>query len=96
MPYIIPARKSVLDTSSSPGSICQGAGELTYVLQQAVSDYITAHGVSYKTFVEVLGSLEGLKIDVSHRLINPYEDNKRTENGDVWPTLTRAKSNGTV
>lgn len=60
-------------------------GELTYFIQQALHDYISRNGSpSYQTLAECLGALEGAKLDLIERVVRPYEEAKREDNGDVW------------
>lgn len=80
MPYIVPQRKKELDNGAEPAN----AGDLTYVLQQTIEQYLRVHGLRYQHIAEVLGSIEGAKLDFTNRVIIPYEERKRQENGDVW------------
>jgi hypothetical protein len=61
------------------------AGELTYDLQQCLKRYLEDRGLGYQILAECLGSLEGAKLDLIERVVKPYEERKRAENGDVWP-----------
>jgi hypothetical protein len=80
MPYIIPPRKKELDHGAKPAN----AGDLTYALQQTIEQYLRVHGLRYQHIVEVLGSMEGAKLDFIERVVKPYEAKKCRENGDVW------------
>jgi hypothetical protein len=82
MPYIDASMKA--DLKSFRLSIGR-AGELTYLLQQELLEYIQARGLSYQTIAECLGALEGAKADLIERVVKPYEERKRHINGDVWP-----------
>ena len=65
-------------------------GELTYRIQQEILAYIERNpnrGLDYTTIAEVLGVLEGAKLDFNERIVQPYETRKRGQNGDVWPSL---------
>ena len=61
------------------------AGELTYALQQVLKIYLEGTGLRYQHLAECLGALEGAKLDLTERMIKPYEARKLKENGDVWP-----------
>jgi len=91
MPYIDKLHRGFV----ARGNI-RTVGDLTYALQQVVSDYLTTKGLSYQSLAEVLGALEGLKFDVYRRLLAPYEQTKQEQNGEVWPLKLRARANGTV
>ena len=60
------------------------AGELNYVITEALIGYTRVHGRSYKTINEVVGVLECAKQEYYRRLAAPYEDMKSTQNGDVY------------
>jgi len=87
MPYIKPERREALATDYAAPI---NAGELTYQIQQLLKEYIELKGLRYAILAECLGSLEGAKIDLTERVLKPYEMQKCLDNGDVWPAaLTR-------
>ena len=59
-------------------------GELNYVLTSHLIDYIGAKGLSYQTINDIVGALEGCKLEFYRRVAVPYEDDKRDQNGDVY------------
>jgi hypothetical protein len=81
MPYIPPQSRWRLN-----GDLPQpeSAGELNYILTKVVWEYIGDHGLSYATLNEVVGVLECAKAELLRRVVGPYEDEKITENGDVY------------
>jgi hypothetical protein len=83
MPYITKFKRQELDSNwqAKPES----PGELTYCLQQMLRWYLECSGLTYAHLAECLGALEGAKIDLTERVIKPYEAKKLAENGDVWP-----------
>lgn len=87
MPYITPNSQDEIDAGRPPENV----GELTYALQQVLKDYLQAKAesndgdVRYAHLAELLGALEGAKLDLINRVISPYEFAKCRENGDVWP-----------
>jgi len=83
MPYIKELQKEQLDK----GYDATNAGELTYIFQSAIKRYLQNQGLRYQQIAEVLGSLEGAKLDFIARVVHPYESRKRVENGDVWPRV---------
>jgi hypothetical protein len=91
MPYIISPRKKELDHGAEPAN----AGDLTYVLQQTIEQYLRVHGLRYQHIAEVLGSIEGAKLDFIERVVKPYEAKKCRENGDVWPESLQSQSPST-
>lgn len=81
MPYIKDDRKDELTHGAAPAN----AGDLTYVIQQEINRYLSVHGLRYQQIAEVLGAIEGAKLDFIERVVKPYEHKKCVENGDVWP-----------
>lgn len=83
MPYIVEDRRKKLASSwRSPSN----AGELNYVITQAVLNYLDQYddGKSYARYNEVIGVLECAKQELYRRRIAPYEDYKKDLNGDVY------------
>ena len=81
MPYI--KVKSRVDIDSGL-KIPATAGELNYVFTKAIINYLDFKGKSYQTFNDIIGALEGAKIELYRRKIASYEDLKIKENGDVY------------
>jgi hypothetical protein len=80
MPYLTNLDKLEMDAGLPP----QTAGELTYTLTRAIQRYLGDRALRYEDIAVVLGSIEGAKCDFIERVVLPYEDRKRQENGDVW------------
>ena len=59
-------------------------GELNYLITQLCITYIKDNGKSYQYINDVVGALEGAKLEFYRRLAAPYEDSKIKENGDVY------------
>ena len=66
------------------GSIPKKAGELNYSITRLIWSYILLKGESYQTYNDIIGALEGAKLELYRRRIAPYEDKKIDENGDVY------------
>ena len=80
MPYINqPTRREILR-----GDPIESPGELNYALTLLVTAYMRYHGESYQRFNDVIGALEGCKMELYRRRVAPYEDRKIVENGDVY------------
>lgn len=62
----------------------QTPGELNYEFTGAIVNYIDERGLNYQTINDILGALEGAKLEFYRRIVVPYEDNKIKENGDVY------------
>lgn len=60
------------------------AGELNYMLTEICRVYVETVGSNYQAINDVLGGLEGAKLEFYRRHAAPYEDKKIAENGDVY------------
>lgn len=80
MPYIVKERRTPINL----GDIPQNSGELNYKITCMLIDYYYAHGKRYLQINDVLGALEGAKLEFYRRVAAPYEDEKIKENGDVY------------
>ena len=66
------------------GGKIQNVGELTYLFAQLVNHYIKLKGLKYQTLAEIIGALEGCKLDVNNNILNAYEGTKALMNGEVY------------
>lgn len=80
MPYIKQERRKELTELPAPKT----PGELNYLLTVICRNYISARLLSYQTINDVMGALEGAKLEFYRRVAAPYEDIKIRENGDVY------------
>ena len=60
------------------------SGELNYLITMVCQNYLHSKGVSYQTFNDIIGALEGSKLELYRRQLSVYEDKKIIENGDVY------------
>lgn len=82
MPYITPDQKENFLGLATLNP--KTAGELNYVLTQVCRKYFYNNGARYQQINDVVGALEGSKLEFYRRLAALYEDNKIQENGDVY------------
>lgn len=82
MPYIKKDRRDALDNVQ--GEFPDNVGELNYKITDLIQDYYIYHGKGYARVNDVLGALEGAKLEFYRRVAAPYEDKKIEENGDVY------------
>ena len=81
MPYIDEVRRvKLLEFNDQP----QNAGELNFLITNLITKYIFMKGEKYQNYNDVIGALEGAKLEIYRRKIAPYEDIKMRENGDVY------------
>jgi hypothetical protein len=81
MPYVASHIRNAIDTGDKPNT----PGELNYAITSLLVSYYTRQGLSYSTINDILGALEGAKLEFYRRVAVPYEEEKRKENGDVYP-----------
>jgi hypothetical protein len=81
MPYIKPEDRVAL--YFEPSDTPQNAGELNYILTKISHRYWEDNGKNYQAFNDIIGALEGCKLELYRRKVAPYEDIKIKENGDV-------------
>lgn len=77
MPYIKKADRP--DAIVEP----RNPGELNFCISEIIAEYIANRGLSYDTLNGAIGVLECSKLELGRRIINPYEDIKIAENGDI-------------
>lgn len=63
--------------------IPKDAGELNYLITMLCHEYVTENGQNYQTYNDIIGALEGAKLELYRRKVSSYEDQKIAENGDV-------------
>jgi hypothetical protein len=82
MPYITAERRNeLLKWLDEP----QTSGELNFLFTTILIEYLkNKGGVGYQTINDILGALEGTKLEFYRRIAAPYEDQKIKENGDVY------------
>jgi len=59
------------------------AGELNYLVTMLTHRYLNQKPESYSAYNDVVGALEGAKLELYRRHVSIYEDEKIQENGDV-------------
>ena len=85
MPYI--KKKDRFRATDSP----ENAGELNYAITILIQKYLSKNGLNYQHINDIVGALEGAKSEFQRRVVNPYEDSKIKENGDVYSKIFLGK-----
>lgn len=95
MPYIKQAERSNILWLDTPvddvldevidATAPETAGQLNFAFTSLILAYLRTNGVVYQTFNDIIGALEGAKLELYRRMIVPYEVKKIEENGDVYP-----------
>ncbi len=86
MPYILPKIRELLSpvVESLSDVTIDSPGELNYLITCLCNDYFKQSNKNYQSVNDVIGALEGAKLEFYRRIAAPYEDVKCTENGDVY------------
>ena len=84
MPYIDQHSREELDG----GLEAFTPGHLNYQITKLLVAYWNTQGHRYQTINDILGALEGAKQEFYRRVAVPYEETKRTANGDVYGNPT--------
>jgi hypothetical protein len=77
MPYIRPEQRE--RALRNP----ENAGELNFAFTMLIKEYLGATP-NYQRFNDVLGALEGAKLEMARRKLYNYENMKIAENGDCY------------
>jgi hypothetical protein len=59
------------------------AGELNYMISRLLKNYWDSHH-NYQGINDIVGALEGARMEFYRRIAVPYENQKIFENGDVY------------
>lgn len=82
MPYIDEKARKSLDEGFTPIN----SGDLNYLVTKMITRYIASHQLNYALINDIVGALEGAKLEFYRRIVVPYEDRKIKINGDVYNT----------
>lgn len=84
MPYIKKETRYELFHENGSIEIPETPGELNFMITTLCTNYRDSKGLSYQTVNDIIGALEGAKLEFYRRVVAPYEDTKIIENGDVY------------
>jgi len=80
MPYIDKNKRTIIEGQfSSPVN----SGELNFLITTIIRDYYNDNPC-YQSINDIVGALEGAKLEFYRRVAAPYEDTKIILNGDVY------------
>ena len=85
MPYIKDEDRKWLDPMLK--QYAKSGGELNFQFTMLAITYFQINGGNYQAINDVLGALEGAKLEFYRRLAAPYEETKIEQNGDVYPEM---------
>lgn len=81
MPYIPQKRRYKI---IAEGDTPYNAGELNFQISDLIGRYQDSKGLCYRTINDIIGALEGAKLEYYRRVAQPYENSKLAEHGDVY------------
>lgn len=86
MPYIEPAQRFNCNPmiGDSDFARAENPGQLNYQITMLIAEYWTRTG-NYQGINDIVGALEGAKLEFYRRIAVPYEDEKIKANSDVYP-----------
>ena len=82
MPYI-KQDKRIVESTEFQDFPMEVAGDLNYLFTKIAHRYLKKNGICYQHFNDVVGALEGCKLELVRRFVNEYEDECIERNGDV-------------
>lgn len=80
MPYITAESRVQLES----GLPIETSGNLNYLITMLLKRYWINSNRRYQDINDIMGAIEGAKLEFYRRIAAPYENEKITENGDVW------------
>jgi len=90
MPYIKEEERNTINKELDLIAI-DSPGQLNYAITYMILRYInkkwierTPGIVKYQDINDVIGALEGAKLEFYRRYVSTFEDKKKVENGDVY------------
>lgn len=85
MPYIKQDKRDFMnDAICVLSNSIDTPGDLNYAITELARRYLVMRGVTYTTLNTLIGVLECAKQEFYRRAAVPYEDQKASENGDVY------------
>ena len=84
MPYIKKEFREGLDVRNQGHGSAAAAGELNFQFTTLALQYFKENGENYQAINDIVGALEGAKLEFYRRVAAPYEEGKIKENGDVY------------
>jgi len=84
MPYIKRDRRKCLEVYLEVlTQNVENKGELTYCVYKLGVEYLKNHSLNYQNISDICASMRDAEYEIRRRILNPYEDKKIKENGDI-------------
>jgi hypothetical protein len=87
MPYITSTAKTMLKSTTDAIELNPPTtpGELNFLITTLCQAYLNKLVIkNYQAYNDTIGALESCKLEFYRRAVAPYEDDKISENGDVF------------
>jgi len=84
MPYIKQEDKEKFRDMITKIPEFSSSGELNYILTSICLRYIKQKGCRYALLNDVIGALQCVILEFYRRLVSPYENLKKCQNGEVY------------
>lgn len=92
MPYVIPPHRNPIDDAVDSIPFMEH-GDLTYAITRLMVAYAGFHGTAKTPRYTVLSQARSAAQDAAdewyRRVMAPFEDAKRDDNGDVFPVMEK-------
>lgn len=86
MPYITEAKKTKIDFALAQLGRMEH-GDLTYAITALMNRYVGHHGRRYTVLSQARASCADASTEFYRRVMAPYEETKRAQNGDAYPAV---------
>jgi len=83
MPYVQQEVRTRIDREAYIPAM-RDAGQLNYHITRVILRYLNDNGERYQTMNDITGVLGNVADEFRRRVVHPYEDTKREENGDIY------------
>ena len=80
MPYIEQVHRERI----REGGALETPGELNFAFSEQIQNYMTNRPLNYRLINDIIGALEGAKLEFYRRVAADYEDKAIERNGDVY------------
>lgn len=84
MPYIEQQLRREYNVHPLADCTPMSAGDLQYCIARLINNMLRARTVRYQVMNDVIGALEGAKLEFYRIVVVPYENGKMAENGAVY------------
>jgi len=85
VPYITQNERKEMGIRPLADCTPANPGELQYAVAVLIRNYLALKPIRYQQLNDVLGALEGAKLEAYRCMVAPYENGKMAENGAVYP-----------